>query len=66
VTRIDWTGTSRRKSSLLPSPQCKMGNHLGIDGLPCEFYKVMWDTTGDDFCNLAYEVFSLGSLSGVT
>ena len=25
------------------------GMSLGMDGLPCEFYKVMWDTFGDDF-----------------
>jgi hypothetical protein len=39
------------------------GKSSGIDGLPCEFYKEMWDIVGDDFCNLAHEVFSIGCLS---
>jgi hypothetical protein len=38
------------------------GKSLGIDGLPCEFYKEMWDMVGVNFCNLANEVFSIGSL----
>jgi hypothetical protein len=33
-----------------------------MDGLPCEFYKAMWDTIGDDFCSLAFKVFSFGWL----
>jgi hypothetical protein len=31
----------------------------GIDGLPFEFYKDMWDTEGDDFSNIFHEVFSI-------
>lgn len=34
-----------------------------MDGLPCEFYKAMWDTIGDEFCRLASKVFSFGRLS---
>jgi hypothetical protein len=32
----------------------KNGKSLGIDGFPCEFYKVMWDTIGDDFYCLVF------------
>jgi len=32
-----------------------------MDGLPCEFYKFVWDTIGDDFSCLAFEVFSYDS-----
>ena len=39
------------------------GESLSIDGLPYEFYKATWDTIGDDFCNLIWEVFSFGKLS---
>lgn len=41
---------------------CSMqnGKSPGMDGLPCEFYKAMWDTVGDDFRILASEAFSLG------
>lgn len=36
---------------------------LSIDRLPCKFYKTMWGTVGDDFCALAHELFSSGTLS---
>lgn len=39
------------------------GKASGIDGLPCEFYKAMWDSIGDDFCCLVDEIFTSGSLS---
>jgi hypothetical protein len=28
-----------------------------MDGLPCDFYKAMWDTIGDDLCSLASRDF---------
>ena len=40
----------------------KNGKSSGIDGLPCEFYKTMWSTMGDEFCALANKLFSIGSL----
>jgi len=36
---------------------------LGIDVFYFEYYKVMWDTMGDVFCNLAHKFFSTWSLS---
>lgn len=33
-----------------------------MDGPPCEFYKTMWDTIGDDICCLVSEVFSSSRL----
>ena len=39
------------------------GESPGINGLPCEFYKAMWDTVGDYFCNLIWEVFYFRKLS---
>jgi hypothetical protein len=41
----------------------KEGKSLGIDGFPCEFYNVMWDILGENFYNLAHELFSTRSLS---
>jgi hypothetical protein len=28
----------------------KNDKSMCIDGLPCEFFKAMWDTIGDEFC----------------
>jgi len=39
------------------------GKSLGMDGLPCEFYKTMWDAIGDDFCHVVDEVFMTGRMS---
>ena len=39
------------------------GKSHGLDGIPCEFYKVIWDTIGDDFCHMTSEAFSVGCLS---
>lgn len=47
------------------SSSMQNGKSRGMDGLPCEFYKVMWDTTGDDFCSLASEDFASGRLSEI-
>jgi hypothetical protein len=33
-----------------------------MDGLPCEFYKAMWDTIGDDFSHLEIKVFNSNRL----
>lgn len=33
------------------------GKSSGIDGFPCEFYKEMWDTIGDDFWYLTFKPF---------
>jgi len=40
----------------------KNGKSLGLDGLPCVFYKAMWDVIEDDFCSLVVEAFSFGML----
>ena len=32
-----------------------IGESSSINGLPCEFYKVIWDTVRDDFCSLVWE-----------
>jgi len=29
------------------------GKSLGMDGLPCELDKVIWNMIGDEFCHLA-------------
>jgi hypothetical protein len=34
-----------------------------LDGLPCEFFKAMRDTIGDDLFSLAFEVFAFGGVS---
>lgn len=41
----------------------KNGKALGMDGLPCEFSKAMWNIIGDDFCCLASQVITSGRLS---
>jgi hypothetical protein len=41
----------------------KNGKYLGKDGLPCEFYKGMWDMIGDDFCHLVVKVFTFHRFS---
>jgi hypothetical protein len=38
----------------------KNGKSPDIDGLPCEFFKVMWYLFGDDLCRMANEAFSFG------
>lgn len=38
----------------------KNGKSPGMDGLPCEFYKAMWDNVGDYFCGLVFDAFSTG------
>jgi hypothetical protein len=34
-----------------------------IDGLPCEFFKAMWDMIVDDLCRMAKQCFSSGSMT---
>lgn len=29
------------------------GKYLGVDGLPCEFYKITWGIIGVDFSDLS-------------
>ena len=33
-----------------------------VYGMPCKFYKVMWENIGDDFIHLDSKAFSLGHL----
>lgn len=40
-----------------------MGNPHGLDGIPCEFYKVIWDIVGDDFSHMDSKTFSIRCLS---
>jgi hypothetical protein len=40
------------------------GNSLGIDGLPCEFYKAIKETINGDFYCLDFEVFASSRLLG--
>lgn len=39
------------------------GKSPRLDIFPCEFYKGMWETVGDDFCHLASKAFSSGTLT---
>lgn len=38
------------------------GKSLGVDGVPCELYKFMWDNIGDAFSHMALEPFSIACL----
>lgn len=40
----------------------KNGKSHGIDGLPCEFFKLVWDTVVDDLCCMAKDDFLSGTL----
>ena len=46
IEGIDWIGTSQRMNCLQSLALCRL---VHIDGLPCEFYKAMWNTIGDAF-----------------
>ena len=35
----------------------QIGKYLGIDLLPCTFYKDKWDIIGDEFSHMALEEF---------
>lgn len=39
------------------------GKSLGLDGIPCELCKVMWDIVGYDFSHMDLESFSMGCMT---
>jgi len=38
------------------------GKSLGLDGFPCDFYKVIWDMVGDEFRSFSTGTFSYRDL----
>lgn len=59
--RLDRVFTKDELYATLSSMQ--NGKSPGLYGLPCEFYKSLWDAIGEDFCSMASEVFASGCLS---
>ena len=43
--------------------QMQNGKSPGIDGLPCEFYKIFWKTLGDDFTAVVNQCYVESSLT---
>ena len=43
----------------------KNGKSPRLDGIPCEFYNLVWECIGEDFYCLVIEVFSSGCISKI-
>ena len=48
-------GTFIKEELFVALSSMLIGESSSINGLPCEFYKVIWDTVRDDFCSLVWE-----------
>ena len=66
VSSTDWDRLNKdfsREELCVALTSIQNGKSPSMDGLPYEFYNIMWDTIGDDFCCLASQVLTVGRLS---